>query len=260
LKIKLFKPLTTILFLALLFIVTGSAAFCADENPVNDFTEGVRNTLDGQAAANQNNLVPALVVTIVLLVVIIFLLRSQVKSIRSREKVWNIDLNNPAGGQDSQRRAWLRLPVNQFFLYAQDDSNLYEKTKAINISGGGLLFATDERPELKEKLKININVAPGKTLTLNGQVAWISENHEDNRDSRYMVGIEFIGIKPGEQDSIVGRILQEQQQMVIEERRKANNECVKCGLPLTAKDKEQAGNSSVCARCTEPVIKIKGDS
>lgn len=236
-----------------------SAAFCASENPVNDFTEGVRNTLDSQTAANQNNLVPALVVTIVLLVVIIFLLRSQVKSIKDRANVWNIDLNDPAGGQDSQRRAWLRLPVNQYFLYAQDDSNLYEKTKAINISGGGLLFATDEKPDLKEKLKININVAPGKTLTLNGQVAWVSENHEDNSDSRYMVGIEFVDIKAGEQDSIVSRILQEQQQMIIEEKRKSNNECVKCGVPLSAKDSGQEGNGSVCARCMEPVIIIKGD-
>ncbi len=252
---KPYKPIFITLFVFLTFFLMNTSAFCAPDNPVNDFTGSVKNAFEGQEAAGQSYLKPFIAVTAALLIVIIFLLRNQARLIKNKSVIWNIDLNEPDGGLGAQRRAWFRLPVNQYFLYAQDNSNLFEKTKAINISGGGLLFATNEKPIKDEKLKIYINVAPGKKLSLNGKVAWISENPEDNKDSRFLVGIEFIDIKAGERDSIVGKILEEQQAIIIESKRKANRECVKCGLPLSDEDKGK--NSPVCSRCIEPVLKAE---
>lgn len=240
------------LFLSLVLMST--SAFCASDNPAKGFTDSVKGALSNQAAG-QNYLAPFIAVTAVLLAVIAFLLRNQARLIKNKSVIWHINLNEPDDETDKQRRAWFRLPVNQYFLYAQDNSNFYEKTKAINISGGGLLFATNEKPKEDERLKIYINIAPGKKLILNGKVAWISENPEDNKDNRFLVGIEFINIKAGERDSIVGKILEKQQALIVENKRKANHECLQCGMPLT--DDDRRANHTLCSKCGAPAEKIQ---
>lgn len=257
-KRKQYRPILITLFVFLLLTMISASAFCATGNPVTDFTEGLKNTFRSQEAAGQSYLGPFLAVTAVLLALIIFLVRDQVRQIKNKSVVWNIDFNEPGGGPHKQRRAWFRLPLNQYFLYAQDDSGQYEITKTINISGGGLLFATDEKPDPGEKIRIHINIAREKKLILNGKVVWVSENPEENQGSRFLVGMEFIDIKAGEQDSIVGQILEKQQTIILESKRKANHECVRCGLPLP--DEGQSADGSLCSRCVAPAVKIKARS
>lgn len=242
------NKLLLILMLFLSLILMSTSAFCASDNPAKDFTDSVKGALSNQAAG-QIYLPLFIAVTAVLLAVIAFLLRNQARLIKNKSVIWHINFNEPDDGTDKQRRAWYRLPVNQYFLYAQDNSNYYEKTKAINISGGGLLFATNEKPKEDERLKIYINIAPGKKLILNGKVAWISENPEDDTDNRFLVGIEFINIKDSERDSIVGKILEKQQALIVENKRKTNHECLRCGMPLKEVD------GALCSRCGEPVGK-----
>lgn len=254
--IKKHKPVLVTLLILLSLTLICIPAFCASDNPVTDFTESVKNSLNNRETTGQSYLVPFLAVTAVLLLLIIFLIKNHVKSIKNKSVIWNIDLEEKDDGPDKQRRAWFRLPVNQYFMYAQDKGDLYERTRAINISGGGLLFATDEKPGFKEKLKIYLNVAPGKRLIINGQVAWVSENPDETEDSRFLVGVEFIDIKAGERDSIVRKILEKQQRIIVENKRKANHECVKCGIPLTEEDRGESG--SLCPRCRAPAVKITG--
>ncbi|MFX4262092.1 PilZ domain-containing protein [Pelotomaculum propionicicum] len=251
---KLNKLILIITMLLSLLTLMSTAAFCASDNPVKNFTDSVKDAFSGQAAAGQSYLGPFIAVTAVLLAVIAFLLRNQARLIKNKSVIWHINLNEP-DGSGRQRRAWFRLPVNQYFLYAQDNSDFYERTKAINISGGGLLFATNEKPNLDEKLKIYINVAPGKKLILNGKVAWISENPEENQGNRFLVGIEFIDIKAGERDSIVGKILEKQQALIVESKRKANHECLTCGLPLP--DDDRRADQSQCSKCGAPAEKME---
>lgn len=248
------KLILLILMLILSLILMSTSAFCASDNPVKDFTDSVKGAF-GSQADGQTYLGPFIAVTAVLLAVIAYLLRKQARLIKNKSVIWHINFNEPDGGSGKQRRAWYRLPVNQYFLYAQDNSDFYERTKAINISGGGLLFATNEKPNKDETLKIYINIAPGKKLILSGKVAWISENPEDDKDNRFLVGIEFIDIKAGERDSIVGKILEKQQALIVESKRKANHECLKCGLPLQGEVKEE--NGSLCSRCREPAVKLE---
>jgi len=247
-KKKINKLILLILMLFLSLILMNTSAFCASDNPVNDFTDSVKGAFSNHAAG-QIYLPLFIAVTAVLLAVIAFLLRNQARLIKNKSVIWHINFNEPEDRTDKQRRAWFRLPVNQYFLYAQDNSNYYEKTKAINISGGGLLFATNEKLKEDDRLKIYINIAPGKKLILNGKVVWISENPEDDKDNRFLVGIEFINIKAAGRDSIVGKILEKQQALIVENKRKVNHECLRCGMPLMEVD------GSLCSRCREPAEK-----
>jgi Tfp pilus assembly protein PilZ len=222
-------------------------SFGDTNNPVLDLTQAFRETLLAQESRNQQILLPLLVITFLLLGLIIFWARAQKRAMQSKKVTWGINDHRSADSPGEKRRAWMRLPVNQYFLYARDETERYKKSRTINISGGGLLFATDQEFNKKDKMIINIEISPGKKINLIGEAAWISENPAGNSGGRFLVGIRFINIRRGDQDYIVRRILKNQQEIITQEKRKKQSECISCGMPLPAGDREE--NRSQCPRC-----------
>lgn len=121
-----------------------------------------------------------------------------------RSRVW-LDDNN----SDKTQRAWMRLSFNQDLLFSQGNNDHFLKGKIVNISASGLLFATDQEIKLNDKLTILLELNPGKELNLTGKVVRITEKtHEEEKLN--LIGVEFINIRRGDQDSIIRLILKKQ--------------------------------------------------
>ncbi len=239
---------TAVFFILITVMLPATPSSGATDNPTWDLTQAFRETLLNQESENQQILLPLLVITFLLLGLIIYWARAQKRSItQSKKGSWSIDDYRSADNPGEKRRAWIRLPVNQYFLYARDGTDSYKKSRTINISGGGLLFATDQEFNKNDKMTINIEISPGKRINLIGEAVWILENPADSAGGRFLVGIRFINIRRGDQDYIVRRILKKQQEIITQEKRKNQNECSLCGMPLPEGDREE--NRSLCTRC-----------
>jgi Tfp pilus assembly protein PilZ len=109
-------------------------------------------------------------------------------------------------------------------LYTRGNDENYEKAKAVNISGGGLLFTTDKKLEQNENLQIVLNFADDRRMDIAGQVAWISENTAENKEKLYLVGVKFSDIKASDRDGLISRILQKQRMVTVDYNRDAGGE------------------------------------
>jgi Tfp pilus assembly protein PilZ len=166
-------------------------------------------------SVNKNDPILNAAAAVLLLVIIILLIWFMLRSLRDRKS------NDSMWGH---KRDWLRLPVNQYFLYSRGNEETYEKAKAINISGGGLLFTTDKKLEQNEDLQIVLNFAGDKRMDLTGQVAWISENTPENKEKLYLVGVKFGDLKASDRDGLISRILQKQRMVAVDYNRDAEGE------------------------------------
>ncbi|NLI12211.1 PilZ domain-containing protein [Pelotomaculum propionicicum] len=245
---RIFYITASVFLILMALMLPAVPSFGDTDNTAWDLTQAFKETILNQESSNRQVLLPFLALTILLLGLVIFWALAQKRSEKQNPKgAWGISDFRPAGSRGEQQRAWIRLPINQYFLYARDETERYKRSRTINISGGGLLFATDQEFKKKDKININIEVSPGKKVNLIGEAVWVSENPSNNACGRFLVGIRFINIRRGDQDYIVRRILKRQQEMIAQERRKSQSECVLCGMPLPEGDREE--NRSLCPRC-----------
>lgn len=239
---------TAVFFILITVMLPVVPSLGATDNTTWDFIQAFRETILNQESTNQQILLPLLLIILLLLVLIIFLARSQKRLIAQNKKgTWGINDYRSADNPGEKRRAWIRLPINQYFLYARDETERYKKSKTINIGGGGLLFATEQEFNEKDKMIINIEIFPGKKINLVGEVVWISENSAESDGGRFLVGIRFINIRRGDQDYIVRRVLKKQQEIIIQKKRKNQSECILCGMPLPEENRKD--NRSLCPKC-----------
>jgi Tfp pilus assembly protein PilZ len=231
-------PAVTALLILFLQIIMSTPAFCYSYENIMDYTSAFRETLRSLVSVNQNNPLANAAAAVLLLVIIILLIQFLLKSAKTRKSNDNIW---------GHKRDWLRFPVNQYFLYARGNDVNYEKAKAINISGGGLLFTTDKKLEKNENLQIVLDFAEDKRMDLTGQVAWISENSAENKEKLYLVGVKFGDMKASERDGLISRILQKQRMIAVDYNRDAGGECIRCGTPIPADN--SMGDGAICPRC-----------
>lgn len=111
----------------------------------------------------------------------------------------------------TQKRALLRISLKKDLFFAQEDSGEFIKGEMIDLSGGGVQFATSRKLEPDEILRISFELGPGKKFNLKGRVVRVVTEPCAGNESRFLIGAQFLNIKRSEQDSIVNIILQEQQ-------------------------------------------------
>jgi len=204
-------------------------------------TQAFAETIRDQEGQNRLYLLLGLVLILLLPGLTVFWYRYQKKL--NEEVSWYTNTTIDSKTQ----REWMRLSFDQDLLYARHKDDKYRRAKVINMSGGGLLFATGEELQQNDELAIILVLSPGEELNLTGRVVRVTENDDSDNKHRFMIGLQFINIKKGEQDKIVRKILQEQQGTVLEERRKAKGECVLCGRPLPEGD---IGVKIYCPKCS----------
>lgn len=204
-------------------------------------SQAFAEAIHDQEERYQRYLLPGLAFVFLLLGIILYWYLAHRKL--TERKTWHFT----AAGDSNTQRGWMRLSIEQEILFAREEDQKYKRATVINMSGGGLLLATDEEMEKNDELEIILELTPGEELKLTGRVLRVTKNDADDNKNPYMVGLQFMNIKQGEQDKIVKMILQKQQGSVIEEKRKAKGECVLCGRPLPEAD---IGVNIHCPKCS----------
>ena len=152
------------------------------------------------------------------------------------------------GSTGSSRRALMRLSVQQELFYAGLEEEAFSRTKTINMSGSGLLFATNRKFQQNDIIKVAMELEPGDLLRLRARVVRIAEKSGEDDNKQFMLGVQFISISKGEQDKIIGKIISLQQDVLFEEKRKKKRECIFCGAHIPA----DAGEDVIyCSKCSE---------
>ncbi|MDF9407944.1 PilZ domain-containing protein [Pelotomaculum isophthalicicum JI] len=204
-------------------------------------TQAFGDAMNDMIMQNQQYLWLWLALIILLLGLIVFRYRTMKRV--NNQNIWTA---GTAAGSSTQRD-WMRLSIEQEVLYAREEDDKYKRAKVINMSGGGLLFATREELQKDDELEIILELSYGEELNLKGRVVRVTEDSGGDDKKQFMIGLQFLNIKKGEQDKIVRKILQEQQESVLEERRKSKGECILCGKPLPEGDK---GVKLYCPKCS----------
>ena len=135
------------------------------------------------------------------------------------------------GLSGDSKRELIRSTVKQELYYSRSSGDKYRSAYAVNISGGGILFATSEKFQQNDVLKVVLELSPGEVLRLRARVVRVSEQSGDGVEP-YLLGVQFINITNSDQDKIVKKIIKAQQGSIIEEKRKSKRECVFCGQPI----------------------------
>lgn len=243
--IKRVGSLIAALFAAAVFLGTGPVApACGSmgyESNAWKLTQAFGDAMNDMVMQNQQYLWLWLALIILLLGLIAFRYRTM-KRVNSQ----NIRTAGTTAGSSTQRD-WMRLSIEQEVLYARAEDNKYKRAKVINMSGGGLLFTTREELQKDDELEIILDLSSGEELNLKGRVVRVTEDSGNDDKKQFMIGVQFLNIKKGEQDKIVGEILREQQESVLEEKRKSKGECILCGKPLPEGDK---GVKLYCPKCS----------
>ena len=119
---------------------------------------------------------------------------------------------------NQQKRNWFRLRTNAEFEWLPNDKNLIESSKKYNIdhlidlSGGGLSFETNKAINPGDEIVLLLSIGERTPLSLIGQVVRVEG------EATRTVSIKFIGIRDGQRDRIVSWILNNQRNVIQEEK------------------------------------------
>jgi len=206
------KKFVLILVAAFFGLVQAPLSSYGSTNTSWELSKAFGEAIRDQESSNKSYFVLFFIIVILLGVIIIWYItqRRHPDTNEDRSQVW-LDDNNSF---DKTQRAWMRLSFNQDLLFSQGSNDHFQKGKVVNISGSGLLFATDQDIKLNDKLTILLELNPGKKLNLTGKVVRIIEKtHEVEKPN--LIGVEFINIRRGDQDSIIKMILEKQSSTML---------------------------------------------
>lgn len=190
----------------LLIMMSATPAFCYTKEHSWALTQAFKGAMEDQISRNERYLIPILAVVLVFLGLGAYWFRSQI--IKNRTP-WGISPDLISSGAKS-RREWMRLPVNHYLIYALQDSNVYRKSRVINIGGGGLLFATNQELQPGDNLRIILELEYGMELDLTATVVRFTENTSGLANYKFLAGVKFTDIRKDDQDSIVSMVLSKQ--------------------------------------------------
>ncbi len=224
----------TAMLVVLLILTFATPAFSYTREHSWALIQAFKETMNYRVSRYERYFIPLLALVLVFLGLGAYWLRSQM--IKRNSQPWNIHTDFVNSGNKSQRE-WVRLPVNLHLLYALHDSDIYRKSRMINLGGGGLLFATNQKLKLKENLKIIIELDTGEKLNLAAMVVRFTENTGGPDNYNFLVGVKFINIRKGEQDRLVRMILKNQREFLQEEKYKEQGEISENVKPPPENDK-----------------------
>lgn len=113
-----------------------------------------------------------------------------------------------------ERRKFPRIEYPFFISYRLEDDYSFGASKAIgkNISGGGLMFETENAVHARTILYLEIYLHPNHiedtiySIPLRAEVVWANKKKNVNREpgiNKHQIGLEFIKIKTEDRDRII---------------------------------------------------------
>lgn len=133
---------------------------------------------------------------------------------RNRNSSEDTDSADETANDKNQKRAWFRLSLNIDLHYAPAGTEDFRKGKLVDLSGGGLMFSTNQQLKKNDWLELNFELNPETKLDLNGRVARVVEKPGSGEKRSFLIGVEFSNIKRSEQDKIISFLLREQQMRI----------------------------------------------
>lgn len=104
--------------------------------------------------------------------------------------------------------------IKAFVREAGNPDKLY-RTKMLNISGGGMLFAFyDEMPHLNSIFDIEINISGVRVFPVKGKLARI-ERKTYEKEMVFMVGVAFLEINEADREAIINFVFDVQKKAEI---------------------------------------------
>lgn len=211
--------------------------------------KGFTDTMNGQAeSAIINLLLGGLICWGLWSLMKWFFKRDEKRKLETWQKVETIKPDYEYKGS-GQKRQWMRIEAEagfSFWLLNPQGQIIGDEVSEhlLDLSAGGLSFYTDEILDIDKQIHMQLNLGKPPILKLTGRVARVQFSPE-GVEKRYMIGIQFIGIRVGEQDRIIKYTLNSQRK-VIEEQKRASEICPNCGQPLPLNDRGEPG---ICEHC-----------
>lgn len=208
-------PIMAMFFILQLFVLPRP---CRAETSWYDVSGSLRDSFSGNQAFSLKNILGFIFLAVLFYVVYqilkVYMQKEEQISRRRRKRVPLRPLN------PMQKRYWFRMQTNAEIKWEFAEEALkakkviYKKDHLVDISGGGLCFATAEKVEPGEELTLLVNVGEGKILNLKGTVVRVQTDSDSQDGSLYRVSLQFVDILSGERDSIVNMIMSRQRDSI----------------------------------------------
>lgn len=113
-----------------------------------------------------------------------------------------------------QRRNYMRLPVklDLYFRITGDESD-FKKGETIDISGGGVLFVTEENVEERQILEVELYLPNRKPFFCRAKVIRLLEKAKKKGDKN-KVAVEYYEMTEGKRDKIINYIFEKQREWI----------------------------------------------
>lgn len=113
----------------------------------------------------------------------------------------------------AQKRTYVRLNINLpvRFQYAIRPDDQVIKGISVDISAGGILFTTSEKPQIGDKLQVELFLNDQEIICSQAQVIRVFD-HEDCGPRNYRVAVEFLDISENQRDRIFKFIFEKQRE------------------------------------------------
>lgn len=131
---------------------------------------------------------------------------------RRRHPLPVLVLRRPDAVRRLQRRQMYRLPVVLPVVYKPVGSEEAHKGNTVDLSGGGLCLASDQRLERGTELELSFSMPDGCEITGRGRVVLVNEGRDGQGPPRYLHGVAFQELPEAVQERIVSFIFAEQRE------------------------------------------------
>lgn len=170
----------------------------------DSFKDGL-NQAFGKQATNDNAFNFFIVVVLIALVVFILSMllkkEEQKAAAQKRLSVFKLKKSDP-------KRQFFRasLDIEVLWSYADKDKKVFNSAVAINLSGGGFCFRTNEFLKAGQQINVHMDIGEENPLLLPSKVVrakpvtWQDEN-------MYEVAVQFDNLSTREQDKIMGYVM-----------------------------------------------------
>ncbi|MEN6347887.1 MAG: PilZ domain-containing protein [Syntrophomonas sp.] len=185
----------------------------------DQFSDSMNYSFSGQRS-NMLALIFLVMGFVILFVIIRVYFNREEKAERLSRKAYR-EKREAQEKQPGQQRKWFRLKTSAEFRWIPTTmgdrvaENKFINDRMVDISGGGLCFATAELLNPGDEIEFILNTGEGKPMRLYGIVARIIEQEEDELVNH--VSIQFAGLRNGERDRIVSWIMRRQRDGIHEE-------------------------------------------
>lgn len=136
---------------------------------------------------------------------------------RARTPLPVLIVKMPVEAKKRQRRSWVRVPASLDFSFAPLSDKpgaelVFKEAQTLDISGGGLMFGSQQEFKLGDMIKLTLNLPSGR-LELKAKVVRVIPMPDQPR-RRYQIGLEFEEIKERQRDRVMRYIFDQQRKLI----------------------------------------------